>query len=343
MPPSLPAPSETAVVGRLVRRRNPRQHSEELGRPAGVAPASSALVPPEDSPATLSDAVEGFLLSRRVGNCTARTVDIYAANLWRFVRAVGGGGLADCTPSVIQRYLTGLRERMRAVSVHQHFRTLRTFLRWCVRTGRLPADSMAGMTMRLPKTLPRVPEDGHVRRLLAACPSTPEGRRNRALIALLADSGLRKEEARRLRIGALDFTARTIHVHAGKGQKDGLAFFGEATSSLLRTWLAVHPDPRPAAFLFVTRDGSPLGPYAIRRILHRLSRRAGLDRLIGPHALRHYAATAIWRRSGDLELVRRVLRHETLIMALRYVAVSQADLAAKFATASPMDHLRAAR
>ncbi len=292
---------------------------------------------------TLAEAVEGFLLSRRVGNCTARTVDVYAANLWRFVLAVGEPASADCTPVVVQRYLTGLRERLRAVSVHQHFRGLRTFFRWCVATGRLPADPMAGMTMRLPKTLPRVPEDEHIRRLLAACPSTPEGRRNRVMIVLAADAGLRKEELRRLRVAALDFAARTIHVRAGKGQKDGITFFGEVTASLLRAWLAVHPDPRPAAFVLCTRDGSPLGSYTIRRILHRLSRRAGLDRLIGPHALRHYAATAIWRRSGDLELVRRVLRHETLTMTLRYVAVSQADLAAKFATASPMDHLRAAR
>jgi integrase len=48
-----------------------------------------------------------------------------------------------------------------------------------------------------------------------------------------------------------------------------------------------------------------------------LSKRAGLSVKVGPHALRHYAATAILRRTGDLELVRRVLRHETLTMALR--------------------------
>jgi site-specific recombinase XerD len=101
----------------------------------------------------------------------------------------------------------------------------------------------------------------------------------------------------------------------------------------------VHPDPRPQAFLFVTRVGVPLEPWAPKRILHRLSQRAGLERPIGPHALRHYAATAVWRRSGDLELVRRVLRHETLTMALRYVQVTQADIAAKFERASPLDHL----
>jgi len=193
--------------------------------------------------------------------------------------------------------------------------------------------------MRVPKTLPRVPSDEDVRRLLAACANTTEGRRNRALIALAADSGLRKEELRRLRIEDLDFTNRTIRVYSGKGQNDGVTFFGDTTASLLRAWLTVHPDLRPAAFVYCTREGVPLGPSALLRILHRLSVRAGLDRKIGPHALRHYAATAILRRTGDLELVRRVLRHSTLAMALRYAVLTQTETAAKFEAASPLNHL----
>src|SRR5439155_26470572 len=132
---------------------------------------------------------------------------------------------------------------------------------------------------------------------------------------------------------------RTIRVLSGKGRKDGVGFFGESTASLVRACLLAHSSPQPATFRFVPRTGMQLGPSAITRILHRIAARAGLNRKIGPHALRHYAATAVWRRTGDLELVRRVLRHSTLTMALCYVAVSQADTAAKFAMASPMDHL----
>jgi site-specific recombinase XerC len=105
---------------------------------------------------------------------------------------------------------------MKPISAHQAYRTLHTFCRWCVRTGRLAADPMAGLTMRAPKTLPRVPSDD-VRALLAACDTSPEGRRNRALVALATDTGLRKEELRRLRIGDLDLTTRLIRVIAGKG------------------------------------------------------------------------------------------------------------------------------
>lgn len=53
---------------------------------------------------------------------------------------------------------------------------------------------MRGLAMNVPKTLPIVPDDDAVRRLLAVCPDTFEGRRNRALVALLADSALRISE-----------------------------------------------------------------------------------------------------------------------------------------------------
>lgn len=292
-----------------------------------------------DASTPSAEAVAGFLLSREALGATPATLRTYARDLDRFAKTSGVADLANVTTETFERYLTVLRGRMKPISTHRHYRTLRTFCRWCVRTGRLQADPMAGLVMRVPKTLPRVPTDEVVRSLLAACPTTPEGRRNRALIALAADSGLRKEELRRLRIGDLDLTTRLVQVRAGKGQRDGVTFFGETTASILRTWFAIHPDPRPTAFVFCRREGVGLGPWAIVRILHRLSRRARLEAPIGPHALRHYAATSILRRTGDLELVRRVLRHTTLAMALRYATLTQAEVAAKFSHASPLDHL----
>jgi site-specific recombinase XerD len=289
-------------------------------------------------PLTLAEAIEGFLLSRRVGNCTAGTLALYAANLGRFAAAVGGD-LTACSPLAVQRYLTGLRERMRPVTVHQHFRCLRTFFTWCAAAGLLTEHPMRGLTMRAPKTLPRVPGDEDVRRLLAACSDTFEGRRNRALVALLADSGLRISEALRLVLDDLNLAAGTLVVRGGKGAKDGPGFFGGTTAALLRAWLALRRQARPEEYLFTDRSGRPLTRYAGLQVLHRLSRRAGLERPIGPHALRHYAATSILRRTGDLELVRRVLRHESLAMTLRYAHLTGLEVATKYRRASPLDAL----
>jgi site-specific recombinase XerC len=165
----------------------------------------------------LPSAIEAFLAYGDAAGHTAATRKTYAYVLLRLQAAGGAETVADLTPGVMEAYLARLRGSVCPVSVHQAFRTLRTFVRWCVRTGRLATDPMAGLVMRTPKTLPTVPEDAAVRRLLAACPPTSEGHRNRALVALLADSGLRKEELRRLRLGDLYLMRRLIHVYAGLG------------------------------------------------------------------------------------------------------------------------------
>ncbi len=287
---------------------------------------------------TLDAAIDAFLLSRRVSNCSACSLDIYGRNLRRFAAAVGGE-LAACTPLLAQRYLTDLREHMKAISVHQHFRTLRSFWRWCTETGLILEDPLHGMTMQLPRTSPWVPEDHDVRRLLVACGTAREGVRNRALVALLADSGLRVSEAARLRIDEVNFKAGTVRVRSGKGGRDRVGFFGATAAEHLRTWLAQRPHAAPEDPVFCTRDGRRLSRYHVLHVMHRLSVRAGLPRKVGPHALRHYAATSLLKRTGDLELVRRVLGHSTLTMALRYAQLTAPDIAAKFARASPVDAL----
>ncbi len=86
-----------------------------------------------------------------------------------FERAAGGVTLAALTAAAVERTLADRRTLVEPITAHRTYRTLRTFSRWCVRTGRLAADPVRDMTMRLPKTLPRVPDDEDVRRLLAAC------------------------------------------------------------------------------------------------------------------------------------------------------------------------------
>jgi site-specific recombinase XerD len=122
-----------------------------------------------------------------------------------------------------------------------------------------------------------------------------------------------------------------------------VGFFGAETAQVLRAWLQVRSGAQVEDFLFVDRTERPLSRDYGTHLLHNLSRRAGLPHKVGPHALRHYAATSILKQTGDLELVRQVLRHETLAMALRYAHLTKPDVSRKFRRASPLDNLRAGR
>jgi integrase/recombinase XerD len=241
----------------------------------------------------------------------------------------------DISAAIVSSYLALLHKSIGPSTVHQHFRVLRTFFRWAVDAGFLSENPLRGLRVILPKTLPKCPSAEEVRALIVACPETLAGRRLRTIIILLADSGLRVSEALRLRVSDVDLASRTVTIKGGKGQKDGVGYFGERTATMLAPLIESPAD----ALLFAHADGRPFAPAFVTHALHRLSVKAGLLRKYGAHALRHYAATSVLRSSGDLELCRRLLRHSTLTMTLRYATLSDQDVARKYQQVSPVDSL----
>jgi site-specific recombinase XerD len=81
-----------------------------------------------------------------------------------------------------------------------------------------------------------------------------------------------------------------------------VGFFGAEAAQLLIVWLVARREVVPEDFLFVDRLGRSLTRHHAAHILYRLAKKAALTRKIGPHALRHYAATSILKQTGDLEL-----------------------------------------
>jgi site-specific recombinase XerD len=160
--------------------------------PQGVFHTISSEKADAHPAASWADIQASFLLSKQVANCSAQTLKVYRDNLGRFQREAAITTMGDVNPLAIQRHLTRLRDAMKPFSVHQHLRVLKTFCRWAAETGTLAQDPMRGISMKVPRTLPRVPTDETVRKLLGACGESFEGRRNKALVGLLADSGLRR-------------------------------------------------------------------------------------------------------------------------------------------------------
>jgi len=282
--------------------------------------------------------VEAFLLTKQVAGCTSTTLKAYRCWLDQLVTFTG-----EPSALTVRAFFARLQERGLSPSrQHQAYRTLKTFFRWCVATGVLREDLLRGLTMRTPKTLPDVPTDDELRLVLLACPDTLEGLRNRVVLLVLADSGLRASELLHLLVEDWRASDRGLFVRAGKGRKDRVAFIGPTTTRALKIWLAHHPQPTPEAFLFTDRQGWPLKYRHLVQILHRLSVKAGLPthRRLHPHALRHFAATS-WLRGGvGLDEVRRLLGHESLSTTLRYSSLVSADLRRAHKGASAIERLR---
>ncbi len=284
----------------------------------------------------LREAIEAFLLTKQVTGCTQATIRTYRWWLDRFAAFT-----AEATPLTVRSFFAGLQSQSPS-SQHQAYRTVKTFLRWCVEAGLVRENPLRGFTMRTPKTLPSVPTEDELRLVLAACPDTLEGLRNHTLLLVLADSGLRAGEVLRLVIEDWRPADRGLFVRAGKGRKDRVAFIGPTTTRALKVWLARHPVPSPEAFLFCNRQGRPLKPRHLVQILHRLSQKAGLPthRRLHPHALRHFAATSWLRGGAVLDEVRRLLGHESLTTTLRYSSLVGADLQRAHRKAGAIERLR---
>lgn len=283
--------------------------------------------------------IESFLLDKKVGNRSAQTIRTYDEDLTRFEKAGG-----DLTPLGVRRYLADLGRRMKPISVHRSYRTLRSFFGWgeTVDMFARPEDNpLHGFEMKLPHIERQAPTDEDVRALLAACAvSRYEGRRNKALVGLLADSGLRISEAFQLRWRDVNWAEHKLLVH-GKGQRVESSPFGATAAAGLKVWRATQRPETNDSFVFTDRAGRPLRRDYGTHLMHKLSRKAGLKTLVGPHALRRYAACSVLRETGDLNLVQKMLRHRTLAMAQVYAKISNVDVTRKFLASSPLDRLRA--
>ncbi len=163
----------------------------------------------------------------------------------------------------------------------------------------------------------------------AANPRYPTGARNRAIIMILATSGLRISEALDLRPKDYDRTRGTVRVLRGKGRKHRLVPVMGATATAIERWM-VHRGALelPAgAPLFCTLGGGKVATAYMRRLLPRLAKRAGIGKRVHPHGLRHTFATESMRRGVRLNSLSRVLGHASTAITSRYIDHLGADQA----------------
>ena len=165
-----------------------------------------------------------------------------------------------------------------------------------------------------------------VARLVRACSRRSlTGPRNRALIVLLFQVGLRISEALALREKDIDVTRGVLTVLHGKGDRQRTLGVDVGTLAELHQWLAWRAargirDPAP---VFCTKTGQPWAPSAVRALLPKLARRAGITKRVHPHGLRHSFAFGLAMRGVPVHVIQAAMGHASLQTTdtyLRHVA-----------------------
>jgi len=146
--------------------------------------------------------------------------------------------------------------------------------------------------------------------------STPEGRRNKAILEVMYGCGLRVSEVVNLRISNLYFNEGFIKV-TGKGDKERLVPVGDTARAELvhylreiRTGISVKPGNDDIVFL--NRRGAKLSRVMIFTIIKALASKAGIKKTISPHTFRHSFATHLVEGGADLRAVQEMLGHESI-------------------------------
>jgi integrase/recombinase XerD len=177
--------------------------------------------------------------------------------------------------------------------------------------------------------LPRALPDGQVAALLASCDrGTVTGRRDFAVLTLLARLGLRACEVSALELGDIDWRAGTVTVR-GKGRRDEQlplpSDAGEALAAYLRGGRPAGGGSR-RVFLLSRARGGGMPPSAVKSVVRRACLRAGLPEA-GAHRLRHSAATGMLRAGAPLAEIGQVLRHRSMSTTAIYAKVDHGALA----------------
>jgi integrase/recombinase XerD len=330
-----PAVVERFVAARraagYAHHRSPKALEPLLGylRQLGVAPAPAVVA---------GTAVDG-LLERYARYLTAErglassTVCGYVEMVRPFVAArvtaAGGAGLGTVTAGDVSAFVLAESRRRSPGTAKRLPTALRSLLRFLHVEGLLETSltgavpSIAGWRLA---GLPRPLEPAQVRRLLASCDRrTAVGRRDFAILMLLARLGLRTCEVAALGLEDLDWRAGEIVVRGKGDRRERLplpADVGEAVAGWLRRG---RPSSAQGRWVFV-RVRPPRGPLTagggVGNVVTAACRRAGLDP-VGAHRLRHTAATEMLRAGAPLEEIGQVLRHRRLASTAIYAKVDR--------------------
>jgi site-specific recombinase XerD len=207
-------------------------------------------------------------------------------------------------------------------------RSLLRFLHAEAMTETALADAVPRVAFWRLAGLPEPLTGAQVRVLLAACDaSTPVGRRDLAVIALMRRLGLRCAEVGALRLEDIDWTAGTVTVRGKGGRIDRMPLPVDAGQALVDYLQRGRPDtPARTVFVRATAAFTPLASSSVSCIVARAARRAGLGTVHG-HRLRHTAATETLNAGASLEEVAQLLRHDGVATTVVYAKTDQNRLA----------------
>jgi integrase/recombinase XerD len=263
------------------------------------------------------------------------TLDSYRRDLTQFQLWLAkdrGKALLGADHSDLLAYLAHrVAGRTKATTTGRLLSSFKRFYQFALRQGRIKADPSLNIDApKLPRGLPKSLTEEDVEKLLGA-PDVEDalGMRDRTMLETLYASGLRVSELVTLKVSQVSQDMGVVRI-IGKGAKERLVPLGEEALAWLRRYLKESRPQilgqRAAAAMFVTSRGEAMTRQAFWHLLKRHAARAGLNKQISPHTLRHAFATHLLNHGADLRVVQLLLGHSDISTTQIYTHVARERL-----------------
>jgi integrase/recombinase XerC len=291
----------------------------------------------------LAAQMNSFLISGRVSGLSPATLSGYQRTLslfLRFIQGLGTDRAEDITPDYVRLFLLKCQETCKAVSIRDYFATIRRFFNWLIEEGTITASPLRTIKPpRIPRVIIQPFTADHIGKMLSWCdPATFLGLRNRAIIFVFLDTGLRLSELANIQLADIDFDRGLVKV-MGKGARERRVRMGEKTQKAVLKYLLRRSDILPC--LWVSDERIPLTPAGVTMMVRMLGKRAGLTGVrCSAHTFRHTAAINFLRNGAGEFSLQVLLGHNTLTMTRRYVGtLGQDDMIKAHEKFGPVDRM----
>ena len=295
---------------------------------------------------TIDEAIEEFMLEQRVRGNAEKTLIDYRQKLGQFRLYMGNVDVSSLTVRRCKEWQLSLVDRdLETASVQGYIRSARAFLHWLFLEDLIDEDLCT--RFRVPKGKQKridVLTDAEILAIYACWPDPGSwvDARNRVIVSLMLDAGLRLSELVSARRSSLHLRERYLIVD-GKGAKQRAVVFGVQTERMLGDYLTRAPqvDPLIINASFLSHPGTPIGGISqetVKDLFRVIRRRTGIKRL-HPHLLRHTFATRYIENGGRERDLQDLLGHTSSKMTQRYVHLAQKSIRAEFVNYSPLDRL----
>ena len=289
-------------------------------------------------PNRLSVPIREFMIAGRVEGKSPRTLEGYERVFRDFLRFLGE---RIATTQEIRLFLLEQQSRgIAPATVHIYYRNLHTFFNWMVSEQIIKRSPMANIKApALPRVIIPTFTDDELRRILTVCSwKRFADHRNKAMVLILLDTGMRISECHGILLDDIYLDSRLIKVR-GKGDKERLVPYGEKTEKAILAYIALRDDAYHEMWLADTRK--PLSFYGMKSAVRHIMDWAEVKRTKrGAHTFRHTMAITYLRNGGDIFTLQKILGHNTLEMTQRYARVLVEDIVRVHRKASPVDNLK---